>query len=183
MEHEVTIPRPLRVIHGESATLFHVLLVYAVGVLFGVLALVFAFSRVEALPWWKAALLFLVAADVSGGVVAFFTPGTGAYYAGRPGLRWGFLFIHFVQPGLLCLLFGGRLAYWGFLYVFTMAAASLVNVIRGRDRQEPAAAALLVIGIVVLLPTGLATPFLAWFAPVYMLKLILVFAVRRARAG
>jgi len=175
----VRIPGLLRLVHGETPRLFDVLLVYAVGIAFGVVALVFAYSRVESLPAWKAVVLFLLAADVSGGTVAGFSSSTGAWYASRPGLKLGFIFVHFVEPGLLCLLFDGRLAYWAFLYGFTVAAASLVTVIREPSRQQPAAAALVVIGTVVLLPIGLATPFLAWFGPVYMLKLILGFGVRR----
>jgi hypothetical protein len=178
-DSDVRIPGPLRLIHGETAPLFDVLLVYVVGILFGVLALVFAFTRVEALPAWKAAILFILAADVSGGAVAGFTPGAGAYYGSRPGLRQGFILFHFFEPGLLFLLFGGRLAYWIFLYAFTVAAASLVTIIPGQTRQQGAAAALVVIGIVILMPIGLSTPFLAWFGPVYMLKLILGFGARR----
>jgi hypothetical protein len=179
MLDKVRIPGPLRLIHGESAPLVDVLLVYAVGIVFGVLALIFASTRVEALPAWKAAILFLLAADVSGGAMACFSGGMHAYYESRPGLRWGFIFIHFIEPGLLYLLFDGRLAYWIFLYAFTAAASSLVTVIPGQARQQGAAVALVVIGIVILLPIGLAAPFLAWFGPVYMLKLILGFSVGR----
>jgi hypothetical protein len=175
----MNIPRPLRVIHGEQAPAFDVALVYAGGIVVAVLALVFASSRVPGLTWWKAALLFLIAFDVAAGAVASFTPGTSRYYTDRPGLRWAVIFLHFVQPGLLYLLFQGRLAYWCFLYGFTVAAASLVNIIGDGRRQRTAAAALVAVGIVALLPIGLATPFLAWFGPVYMLKLILGFAVRR----
>ncbi len=180
LDSAVRIPGPLRLIHGETAPLFDVLLVYVVGVVFGLLALLFAFTRVEALPAWKAVMLFLLAADVSGGAMAGFTAATDAYYGSRPGLRWAFIFIHFIEPGLLFLLFDGKIAYWIFLYAFTVAAASLVNIIPGRARQQGAAAALVVIGIVILLPIGLSTPFLVWFGPVYMLKLILGFAVRRS---
>jgi hypothetical protein len=180
---EVRVPGVLRLIHGETAPLVDVLLVYAVGAVFGALALVFATTRVEALPLWKAAVLFVLAADVSGGTIACFSTGMGGYYERRPGLRWGFIFIHVIEPGLLYLLFDGRLAYWLFLYAYTVAGASLVNIIPGRARQEGAAAALVVIGIVILLPLGLSTSFLAWFGPVYMLKLILGFGVRRAQAA
>jgi hypothetical protein len=182
-EREIRIPRVLQILHGEKASPFDLVLTYSVGAAFGILALIFAWSRVDSLPWWKSLLLFLVAADVSGGVVANFTPGTDRYYAARPGLRWVFIFGHVIEPGILFLLFGGRPAYWGFLFVFTAAAATLVNIITGRTRQEVTAAALLVVGTVIALPIGLATPFLAWFGPVYMLKLILAFAVRRTAAG
>ena len=173
------VPLVLHLLHGEFAAPFDLLLVYAVGAVFGVLALVFAWSRVEGLAGWKALLLFLVAADVSGGAVACFAPGTDRFYASRPGLRWLFIFGHVVEPLLLFLLFGGRPGYWGFIYVYTVAAASLVNVIPDRGRQQMTAVALLVVGTVIALPIGLAIPFLAWFGPVYMLKLILAFAVRR----
>jgi hypothetical protein len=179
-ERQIRIPRILHELHGEKADLLELALVYAIGAAFGVLALIFAWSRVNDLAWWKALLLFLVAADVSGGVVANFTPGTDRYYAARPRLRWVFIFIHIIEPAILFLLFDGRLAYWCFLYIFTVAGASLVNIIPDRARQEPVAAAVLVIGTVIVLPIGLATPFLAWFGPVYMLKLILAFAVRRS---
>ena len=183
MDSEIRIPGFLRPIHGESAAVFDVVLVYVVGAVFGVLALVFAWSRVESLPLWKAAVLFVLAADVSGGAVACFSGGMGAYYETRPALRWGFIFSRFIEPGLLFLLFDGRLGYWLFLYVYTVAAASLVSIIPGRARREGAAAALVVIGIVIILPVGLSTPFLAWFGPVYMLKLILGFGVRRSRSA
>jgi hypothetical protein len=175
----VKVPGPFRLIHGETATLFDVLLVYVVGLVFGLLALTFASTRVETLPIWKAALLFVIAADISGGATASFTVGTDAFYGSRPGLRWGFIFFHLLQPGLLFLLFGGKIVYWIFLCAFTIAAASMVNIMRGRARQQAAATALLLIGIVILLPIWLSIQFLAWFGPVYMLKLILGFAVCR----
>lgn len=179
-EREIEVPRFLHEIHGERASPFAVALVYVTGVVFGVLALAFAWSRVAELPWWKSLLLFLVAADVSGGAVANFSRGTDAYYGGRPLLRWGFIFVHAAWPAVLFLFFDGRLAYWVFLYVYTVAAASVVNVIPQRERQEVAAAALLALGIVILLPLGLDVPFLAWFPPVFMTKIILAFAVRRS---
>ena len=178
--NEILVPRGLREIHGESATLFDLLLVYATAVVFGVLALVFAWSRVADLPWWKSVLLFLAAADLSGGIVANFSVPTDRWYAERPALRWGFIFIHVIHPAVLYFIFGGPPAWWAFLYVYTVAAASIVNVIAERSRQETAAAGLLLLGIVITLPLGLDMPFLAWFAPVYMIKLISAFAVRRS---
>ena len=173
------MPRALALVHGERATPFDLLLVYGTGILFGVLTVVLAGTRVASLPWEKSLLLFLVAACASGGVVTCFTPGMDRYYAGRPGLRWAFIFSHVVGPALLFLLFDGRPAYWAFLYLYTMAAASLVNVIRERQRQQVTAAALVSLGMVILLPLSLDAPFLAWFAPVYMTKMVLAFAVRR----
>jgi hypothetical protein len=179
MDREIRIPGPLRELHGETSTVFDLILVYAVGVAAGVLALVFAQSRMTGMEWWKAVLLFVVAVDVCGGAVACFTPGTALYYESRPRLRWVFIFVHFVEPGLLFVLFGGRFAYWAFLYVFTAAAASLVNVVQDQHRRGVLAAGLLALGIMILLPVGIATPFLVWFGPVYMIKLILAFAARR----
>jgi hypothetical protein len=179
-ERSFAIPRVLHPVHGENAPLFDLLATYATGVVFGALTLAFAFSRVQDLPWWKAVVLFLVAADLSGGVVSCFSRSTDSYYAERPRLRWLFIFVHIVEPALLYLMFDGRLAYWGFLYVYAAAAASVVNVLQSRERQEIAAAALVTLGVVIQLPISLQTPYLAWFGPVFMLKLVLAFAVRRA---
>jgi hypothetical protein len=178
-DRTVRIPRPLQELHGERSSVVDLLVVYAAGIVSGALALVFALSRMGGVPWWKAVLLFLVAADTCAGVVANFTASTDRYYARRPGLRWVFIFIHFVEPALLYVLFGGRLAYWCFLYVYTVASASVVNVLEGRARQDVVAAALVTIGIVANLPVSLDVPSLGWFGPVFMLKLILAFAVRR----
>ena len=180
IDREIVIPGPLRPLHGETSTVFDLLLVYGVGVAAGILALVFAHSRVASMEWWKSLLLFLVAVDVCGGAVACFSPSTALYYEDRPRLRWIFIFIHFVEPAILFVLFDGRIAYWLFLYVFTVAAASLLNIIPDRRRRGVLAAGLVTLGIMILLPVGLATPFLVWFGPVYMIKLILAFAVRRS---
>ena len=178
MDREIGIPGPLRLLHGETSTVFDLLLVYAVGAAAGVLALVFAQSRVAGMEWWKALLLFAVAVDICGGAVACFTSGTARYYESRPRLRWAFIVGHILEPGLLFVLFGGRFAYWAFLYVFTAAAASLVNIVEDGHRRVVLAAGLVALGIMVLLPVGLATPYLVWFGPVYMIKLILAFAAR-----
>ena len=176
----VRVPAGLRFIHGASATRFELAVVYAAGLAAAILVLVFAWSRVAQFPAWKAVILFVLAADVSAGAAAGFCAPTGAWYAQHPGFRRAFPFLNFFQPALLCALFDGRVAYWAFLYGFTAAAASVVMLIRGRSRQEPAAAALTALGTVILLPIGLATPFLAWFAPVYMVKLILGFSIDRS---
>ncbi len=176
---EIAVPRALRELHGERTTLFDLLLVYITAAAFGVIAVVFARSRVDDFPWWKALLLFVMAADTSGGVVAGFSASTNRYYARRPGMRWFVIFGNVISPAVLYALFGGSIAWWIFVYVYTAAAASIVNVLTERGMQEVAAAAFLAVGVVITLPLGLAAPFLAWFAPLYMVKLILAFAVRR----
>jgi hypothetical protein len=54
-----------------------------------------------------------------------------------------------------------------------------VNVVSERSRQEVLAVGLVALGVLITLPLGLDMPFLAWFGPVYMIKMILAFAVRR----
>jgi hypothetical protein len=175
----VRIPGFLRPIHGERPALLDVVMVYVAAVVFGILAVLLAYSRVASLPAWKALILFMIAADVSGGTVAGFSSATGEWYESRPGFKRAFPFVHILEPALLWVLFDGRIAYWAFLYGFTVAAASVVMLIRDRSRQAAAAAALVVVGTIIVLPIGLANPFLAWFAPIYMLKLILGFGVSR----
>jgi hypothetical protein len=165
--------------HGERPTPLDLLLTYGVAVVFATLALAFGLSRVSGLPAWKAVLLWIIAADMAGGVVSTFTEATQAYYARRPLLRWLFLSLHVAHPAVLYLLFGGRPAYWGFLFLYAMAAASVVNGMRSRTRQEIVAVALYAVGVGLLLPVFLMLPYLAWFGPLFLLKLIVGFAVRR----
>ncbi|HEY9595863.1 MAG TPA: hypothetical protein VHE79_15395, partial [Spirochaetia bacterium] len=167
------IPRPLRLIHGERAPLFDVVLVYAVAVVFTVLAFFYASARMPALSAVEIIVLILVAFEAGAGLVALFTRGTSAYYADHAPLRWTLLVAQLVQPGLLALLFGGRIVYWVFLYVYTMAAAVLAGLPTDPGRRKVIAAALVAVGNVALLPIGASLPGLAWFAPVYMVKVIL----------
>lgn len=177
------IPRPLRFIHGERAPLFDIILVYAAGVVLAVLACFYASARMSALSTGKTILLALVAFEAGAGVVAFFTPGTSEYYGRHTALRWVVLVAQIVQPGLLVLLFGGRLAYWAFLYVYTVAASVLTGIRGEGARREVVAAALVAVGVVALLPIGASLPGLAWFAPVYMLKVILGLSARGGARG
>jgi len=177
---QVRVPAALRFIHGQSPTRVDVLLVYGVGIVSAALVVAFAYARVASLPAWKAVILAVLAADICGGTAAAFCASTGAWYAQRPAFKRAFPFLNFFQPALACILFDGRVAAWAFLYGFAAAAASVVMLVRGRSRQEPVAAGLSALGIVILLPIGLATPFLAWFAPAYLVKLILGFTIDRS---
>jgi hypothetical protein len=172
------IPRPLRLIHGDHASLFDILLVYIAGAVFAVLAFLYASDRLPALTAGRAILLFVIAFETGAGVVATLSSGTSAYYSRHPALRWVIIGAQVVQPALLALLFDGRLAYWAFLYVYTVAAATLTGILGDGGRRQVAGAALVVVGIVALLPVGASHPGLAWFAPVYMLKVILGLAAR-----
>ena len=147
---------------------------------FTVLAFFYASARMPALSAGQAIVLILIAFETGGGLVALFTPGTAAYYGTHAPLRWALLVAQLVQPGLLALLFGGRIVYWVFLYVYAIAAAVLSGLPPQVGRRRVIAAALVGVGIVALLPIGASLPGLAWFAPVYLVKVILGLS---ARAG
>ncbi len=178
-EKDIVVPRFLQWLHGERVSAIDLVLVYATAAVFGALALLFAWSRVAGLSWWRSIVLFLVAADVSGGIVANFCASTDRYYAARPGARWVFIFAHIVEPVVLFALFGGRLGWWMFLFIYAAAASSIANVLEEGRRQETLAAAFTALGLIITVPLGLETPFLAWFGPAYLVKLALAFAVRR----
>jgi hypothetical protein len=106
-QREIRFPWVLHELHGEKAAPFDLIILYAVGAVFGVLALIFAWSRVDALAWWKTLPLFLVAADVSGGVVAY--GGLGVHCCANARHQWkgfaripGLAVLNLVQPLDVC---------------------------------------------------------------------------------
>ena len=178
MNRTVRIPRVLHELHGEAAPLSNVLLTWAVALAVAAIIVVRAAARPAAVAWWEIAIVAMVGADLAGGVVANFTPSTDRYYAERPRLRIGFLALHVIHPVVLYFVIGGPIEVWVAIPAYTLAAAFLVNAIRG-PAQQPVAAALVVIGVIITFSWFVIAPPALWFAPLFLVKLVLGFAVRR----
>lgn len=169
--------RPLvTVIHGKSPSSIDLLLVHGLGLSFASALLL---AHGSALTLLQALILFELAWDLVGGMVANATRSTNDWYANLPRwMRITFVAIHIFHP---------LLAMWAFpaanpfmfigLYFFMLIGAMPVLQINAPSVQKPAAMALLAAGFLLfsLIPVG--EPALAWFAPVYLTKLIYSFSV------
>ncbi len=171
------IPSALFPIHGKTPAQLDLLLVHGLGLSFAA-ALLLAFGA--ELSLLQGAALFILAWDMTGGVIANATRSTNDWYADQsPWVRRIFVIAHIYQP---------LLAMWAFpranpfvfigLYLFVLVSAlPLLNFNERPDVQKPLAMGLLAAGLLLfsLLPAG--EPALAWFPLVYLVKLIYSFAV------
>lgn len=177
LNREINIPKVLHELHGEKARLSSLVLVYLTALVVGGIALWQMLPL--GLPVWKVILAVIMFLDIGGGVTANLTSSTNQYYQKKASLRLIFLAMHVVHPLLLMLVFPQSVWFLFFVMVFTLGSAFGVNLIKDRELQQTAAGALVAVGVclAVLFPVSFA--FLYVFAPLFMAKLILGFAVKR----
>jgi hypothetical protein len=131
---------------------------------------------------WRVVLALLLVLDIAAGCVANFTRGTSDFYAGRPRNRWLFIAVHvhvIAVAALLNLDLSASIIIWG----YTIAGATLVNLLAGKPSQTFAGGLLLAIGF-----TGTAlwpglSPFMSVVCALFILKVIFSFAVDHYRHG
>jgi hypothetical protein len=76
-------------------------------------------------------------------------------------------------------IFSDNMAYFGFVMLYTVLAASGLNRVVDLELQQNLAAALVTLGISISFLFGLPALALYAFAPFFLIKLILGFAVQR----
>lgn len=174
---EINIPRSLWELHGERARVSNLIAVYTAGLITG--AMVAWQLLGSGITWWRIACSAFLFLDIGGGVVANFSKSTNSYYQEHTRLRVPFLAMHVVHPALLALVFPTVLPFFVFTGVFTLTGAFLVNAVKDREAQQNLAALLFAVGTIGSLLFPVFPAVLYCFTPLFMVKLILGFAVRR----
>jgi hypothetical protein len=135
---------------------------------------------------WRAALAWLLLADIAAGCVANFTRSTNDYYATRPRNRWAFIAVHVHLPAFAWLVGADPASAWSAaaLWLYTILAASVVNGLAGREQQVFVAGLLLSVGLagVAAVPATMA---IRVASALFLTKVAFSFAVdhhRRPRA-
>lgn len=166
-------------VHGESPRPMEMLILYATGVIGGLFLVVQAQSTASSLTIPQMIVLFILALDVIGGVIANITRSTSTWYHQRPlHTRMLFLLMHFVHPMVAVMVLdpGNWFFFWR-VYLYMLLAGGMVLLIRNTETQRPVALALYVIGLMLAIYLLQPADMLRWFAPVYFAKLIICFAV------
>jgi hypothetical protein len=143
-------------------------------------------ARLTVSPW-RVALAWLLLADIAAGCVANFTRSTNDYYAARPRNRWAFIAVHVHLPAFAWLVGATAPSAWSAvaLWLYTILAASVVNLFAGREQQVFVAGLLLSVGLAstAALP---ATTVIRVASALFLTKVAYSFAVdhhRRSRAA
>jgi hypothetical protein len=174
---EVDIPRALQELHGTRAPISTLVLTYLCGVIAAAAVVVRLLP--EGLPLWKVALTGLLFLDIGGGVAANFSAPTQRYYQEHANLRLPFIALHVFHPAVLALLFPESLWYFVVTGVFTLAATLAVNAIKNPEKQKTPSYILVFIGMCLVWGFVIRPSVLIVFAPLFMVKLIMGFAVKR----
>ena len=182
MTRPIRVPRFLQELHGKETTRFDLVLTYLVAIGTVIVIVLRPGARPVATLWWEIAIVAIIGGDLAGGAVANFTPGTDRYYAGRPRLRLLFLALHVIHPAILSFIIGGPPEVWIAIPAFTLVSAFVVNSLP-RERQPTVAAVLTVAGIMICFSWFVIAPPALWFGPLFLVKLVLGFSVRRTSFG
>lgn len=164
-------------IHGSSPTKNDLSFTYFVG-LFGGVSVLFFYLNYN-LAWWQLLILFLIAADIFGGVIANISLSTNEFYYKNRKLQVIFLLVHIVHILALVYAFGLNLFSHLIFFLYLFFASVIVITLHKKDFQKHVAISFVIFGI--FLSTIYLQTFLAWFYPIFMLKLIYGFSVKQSQ--
>ena len=176
MESILRIPSWLRLLHGYSATLGELLLVYLTAVAFASLVLISIQDRLAGLSALQIAILVMVSLDLAGGAVANLCQGTRTYWRSRNiSLRILFLAVHAIHGIGIAYVFPEAVEAVAVAYIWMVVAGSVL--ILTRNTSAPLALALVVIGAVSIhLPQGLESG-TSLLLTAFLIKLVFSFSV------
>jgi hypothetical protein len=147
------------------------------GVAFATAALSVAYPLASGAPWawWQLALAAVLAFDVCGGVaVTASTPAKRWYHRHGEGARAKAAFVagHLPHGAAVALLFHPEPASYFLAYALVLAPATAAVLLAGIYIRRPVAMVATATGIFVLVAWPGPTPWLEWFEPMILMKLI-----------
>lgn len=173
----VRIPKFLHEVFGETQSWPEIAAILGFGAVGALGLLAIDPARFADMPLWRAALALLLVFDICAGAIANLTRGTNDFYAERPRLRWVFIAVHLHLVALAWLI-GEALGAAAAIWIYTIAAASIVNLLAGRAMQRAVGGVLFGLGaLAVFLPMIGASPVMQAAGIIFMFKLIYAFAV------
>ena len=173
----IRVPKYLYELHGENPDLFTLIGTYLASLISGILAIIFTYKL--GLPVWKSILLFVLYADIAGGVISNFSFSTKDYYRTNKRLQFPFIMMHLLHPASFILLFPDFAHYFIYVGLFTITSCLILTKIINIEIKLTTALLLLLVGILFSFSFKVPTNFLFSFAPLFMTKLIIGFSVER----
>ena len=172
---KIKVPKYLHELHGEYPDIFTLIVTYLASIISGILAIIFTYNL--GLSAWKSILLFILYADIAGGVISNFSSSTKDYYRTNKSLRIPFILMHLIHPALFILLFPYFADYFIYVGLFTILACLILAGINKKEIQLTTALFLLFLGTSFSYFFKIPVNFLFSFAPLFMTKLLIGFSI------
>jgi hypothetical protein len=167
-----TTPAVLRELLGDSFEPVQVVAMVFAGVGLAAATTV----GLDGLATWRVALGAALIGDIGAGCLSNFTASTNGFYAARPMLRWVFIAAH-VHLLVVAWALEWPLAPAFAIWAWTIASASVVNLLAGRAEQRLVAGGLFAASLLApLVFTMLAS--MQVVSALFTLKVAYAFAVR-----
>ncbi|WP_338523772.1 hypothetical protein NUH87_29345 [Pseudomonas batumici] len=163
-------------VFGQEQTVFELLAILLFGTGLTVALAVSSTQLIEALPLWRSVLALVLILDIAAGCIANFTRSTNDFYAQRPANRWGFIAVH-VHVVAVAFLLGRETDVAWAVWAYTLASATIVNLLKPSSYQPFAGAFLLVTGLGWMPLWPGISPLMVVVCALFMLKVIYGFAV------
>jgi len=176
LDKKVTIPSYLHELHGKKASILDILVNYTAAIIATLIILYLA--KDLSLATYKLVVLGVLGLDLAGGVVSNFTEGTNNYYIEKPKMRYVFIAFHVVQPLVLIWLFTSDVAGIAVVSIFALIAMTVINSIQEHLRQRVYGAFLMVIALSLTFLVNEMQPIVHLMLILYVVKLIVAFAIR-----
>lgn len=174
---KLSVPRILHELHGEETNIAEIILIYGIAVI-APLVVFFALRPVFSdLAVWKQIILFVILADLAGGVIANLTYGTTAYYEKKQWRKVLFIILHIAHPAGIWLLTGAQFPFLVYSAGFTILFSFITAFLFWQPRQQFAGFAFAVIGIALGFIIFSVPPYFRIASILYMLKLLYSFSV------
>ncbi len=173
-----TTPAALREVLGETFEPREVMAMLGFGALLPTVVL--ASTDLTAPAGWRVALAAALIGDIAAGCLSNFTASTNGFYAARPRLRWVFIAAHGHLVAVAWAV-GWPMTPAVLLWAWTIASASLVNVLAGRASQRFVAGGLFAVSLLAPLVWTIPAP-MQVVAALFTLKVAYAFAVRHEPA-
>lgn len=169
-------------LHGHTPSAGAITIAYLTGIVGASLAMLFRWTVVPQTTPLAYVVLGIVSLDIFAGLIANLSSSTRSFYRARPAaLRFLFLAVHVSQPALIAVFV--EPTAWLFMlacYLTALIGGSVVLAIRSDSLREAAAGSVFGLGAAACLTLSGSESGLAWFAPVYLGKLVLGFALGTA---
>jgi hypothetical protein len=179
----ITIPKFFHELLGEEQSRGSLACIVAFVLITGTVVGVWTFDHWITLPLLQQLIVWLLYADIAGGVIANLTRGTDVYYANRPRARWVFIALH-VQPFILIWALQVSWESAVLIWLYTILAAVILNFCRKSKYQRELAGCLLGLGLIILVYVSQSVPHLAAVLyALYLFKVIYSFSVQHVQVS